>query len=76
MSVNIQVAWHKTEMSSQPSDCLPEMRLGICPPVLFLAVAVFTFLAGVGGSESEGGGAFRFPEVEPLCTVCAIPWAK
>lgn len=41
--------------------------------MLFLAVAVFGFLAtGVGGSEVSGPGAFRFPEPEALCTVCAM----
>lgn len=30
---------------------------------------------GVGGSEDEGG-AFRFPEAELLCTVCAIPLSE
>ena len=42
--------------------------------MLFLAVATFAFFLGegVGGSEDECA-AFRFPEVEPLCTVCAIP---
>ena len=75
MPVNIQVEQHKTETCSQPSDCLPELRFaGACPPVLFLAVEIFAFLGEeVGGSEDEGGGGFRFPEAELLCTVCAIP---
>ena len=63
------------ETCSQPSGSIPELRFaGARPPVLFLAVAGFPFFLGegVGGSEDEGG-AFRFPEVVLLCTVCAIP---
>jgi len=35
-------------------------------------VAVFGFLAGVGGSEESVVEAFRFPEPEAFCAVCAI----
>ena len=58
-----------------PADGLPGPLRGGGggrPPVLFLAVAVFDFLAGVGGSEESVAGAFRFPELEAFCAVCAM----
>jgi hypothetical protein len=58
-----------------PADGLPGPLRGGGggrPPVLFLAVPVFDFLAGVGGSEESVPGAFRFPELEAFCAVCAI----
>jgi hypothetical protein len=58
-----------------PADGLPGPLRGGGggrPPVLFLAVPVFDFLAGVGGSEESVPGAFRFPELEAFCAVCAM----
>jgi hypothetical protein len=47
----------------------PDLRGGR-PPVLLRAVAIFDFLAGVGGSELFAG-ALRFEE-DPFCAICAI----
>lgn len=58
-----------------PADGLPGPLRGGGggrPPVLFLAVPVFDFLAGVGGSEESVAVAFRFPELEAFCAVCAM----
>jgi hypothetical protein len=71
-----QVDWDGTELEKGvPADGLPAPLRGGGggrPPVLFLAVAVFDFLAGVGGSEESVAGAFRFPELEAFCAVCAM----
>lgn len=70
------VNWDGTELEKDvPADGLPGPLRGGgggLPPVLFLAVPVFDFLAGVGGSEESVAGAFRFPELEAFCAVCAM----
>lgn len=69
--------YHTKKTCSQPSGSIPELRFpGGRPPVLFLAVATFAFFLGEGVGGSEEGGAFRFPEAELLCTVCAIPLSE
>lgn len=62
----------RLKVYSRPEDSyIPGRARGAIPPVLFLAVAVFFFLAGGGGLESELSSCRR---LEPVARLFRLFW--